>query len=299
MSLPPANHFNSELPFAQAGNSKALPVLAHARIEATSKTYGWDGLYVEVGENQGWQVRDLVPVGHYIAINRLPTDFSFDALQGDRWVRQTMPPGSLWIQPAGEAFSFNVVERAQWCGAIVQPAKLKALLGSDSAVEPVIGLLDETLGPAMRSLCAEVLRGGSSGRRFADGMLTVIGTQLLRLFGEAQLAPKGGITGRQRRIVADHVDAHLVEPISVADLARLVGLSEAHFARVFKETVGLAPHRFVVERRLERGKRMLADTDDSIAQIASACGFADQAHFSRTFAQTFGLPPSALRKSFG
>jgi AraC family transcriptional regulator len=294
-----SNDLKSELPFAQAGGRKPLPVLAHARIEATSKTYGWDGLYVEVGENQGWEVRDLVPVGHYIAINRLATDFHFDALQGDRWVRQTMPPGSLWIQPAGQAFSFNVTERAQWCGAIVQPAKLKALLGSDSAVEPMIGLVDDTLGPAMLGLCAEVLRGGSSGRRFAEGMLTVIGTQLLRLFGEARLAPKGGITGRQYRVVADHVDAHLVESIPVSDLARLVGLSEAHFARAFKQTAGMAPHRFVMERRLERGKRMLADADDSIASIASACGFADQAHFSRAFSQTFGLSPSALRKSFG
>ncbi len=299
MPTRPAIDLKSELPFAQAGGSKPLPVLAHARIEATSKTYGWDGLYVEVGENQGWQVRDLVPVGHYIAINRLATDFHFEALQGDRWVRQIMPPGSLWIQPAGQAFSFNVTERAQWCGAIVQPSKLKALLGSDSAVEPVIGLLDETLGPAMLGLCAEVLRGGSSGRRFAEGMLTVIGTQLMRLFGEAQLAPKGGLTGRQRRIVTDHVDAHLDQTIQVSDLARLVGLSDAHFARAFKQTVGMAPHRFVVERRLERGKRMLADTEDSIALIASACGFADQAHFSRAFSQTFGLSPSALRKSFG
>ncbi len=299
MPTPPSTELSSELPFAAAGGSKPLPVLAHARIEATSKTYGWDGIYVEVGENHGWAVRDLVPVGHYIALNRLPTPFEFDALQGGQWVRQTMAPGSLWIQPAGQAFSFEVTGHARWCGAIVQPAKLKALLGTDSAVEPVIGLWDDTLSPAMMALCAEVLRGGSSGRRFADGMLTVIGTQLLRLFGEANSAPKGGITGRQRRIVTDHVDAHLVDPISVADLARLVGLSEAHFARAFKQTLGMAPHRFVMERRLERGRRMLADTEDSIAHIASACGFADQAHFARAFSQTFGLSPSALRKSFG
>ena len=289
----------SELPFARAGDNKPLPVLAHARILATSKTFGWDGLYVEVGENHGWQVRDLVPVGHYVALNRLPTAFRFEALQGDRWVSHSMPPGSLWIQPANQAFSFNVVEPAQWCGAILQPAKLKALLGSDSAVEPVIGLQDGSLGPAMQALCAEVLRGGTSGRRFADAMLAVIGTQLLRLFGEANSAPKGGITGRQRSIVTDHIDAHLAEAISVSELAQRAGLSEAHFARAFKQTVGVAPHRFVMVRRLERGRRMLADTEDSVAQIASACGFADQAHFSRAFSQAFGISPSGLRKSFG
>jgi AraC family transcriptional regulator len=294
-----ADEVQSELPFARKGENKPLPVLAHARIHATSKTYGWDGLYVEVGENQGWRVRDLVPVGHYVALNRRSTDFHFEALHGQRWVRHTMPPGSLWIQPANQAFSFNVDEQAQWCGAIVQPAKLKALLGSDSAVEPVIGLRDDTLGPAMQALCAEVLRGGPSGRRFAEGMLAVIGTQLLRLFGQAHSAPRGGITGRQRHIVTEYVDTHLTGTIAVAELAACVGLSEAHFARAFKQTVGMAPHRFVIERRLERGKRMLADTDDTIAHIAAACGFADQAHFSRAFSQAFGVSPSALRKSFG
>lgn len=295
----PTGDLRSELPFARAGGRDPLPVLAHARIEATSKTYGWDGLHVEVGENQGWRVRDLVPVGHYIALNRRADDFHFDALVGDRRVRRTMPPGSLWIQPAGQAFSFDVTERAVWCGAIVQPGRLKALVGADAAVEPVIGLLDDTLGPAMQALCAEVLRGGTSGPRFAEGMLTVVGTQLLRLFGEARAAPRGGITGRQRRIVTDHVDAHLTDPIAVADLARLLGLSEAHFARAFKQTVGLSPHRFVRERRLARARRMLADTHDPIAQVAVACGFADQAHFSRAFSQAFGESPSAVRKAFG
>jgi AraC family transcriptional regulator len=299
MSTSRAGDLKSELPFARAGDNKPVPVLAHARIFATSKTYGWDGLYAEVGENQGWQVRDLVPVGHYVAINRLSKDFHFDSLQGGRWVTHAMPPGSLWIQPASQAFSFNVVEQSQWCGAIVQPGKLRALLGSDSAVESVIGLQDDILGPAMQALCAEVLRGGPSGSRFAEGMLTVIGTQLLRLFGEANSAPKGGISGRQRRIVSDHIDTHLTEAIAVSELARLVGLSESHFARAFKQTVGMAPHRFIVERRLERGKRMLADTENSIAYTASACGFADQAHFARAFSQAFGMSPSALRKSFG
>lgn len=299
MPTPRTDDVQSALPFARKGETRLLPVLAHARVHATSKTYGWDGLYVEVGENHGWQVRDLVPVGHYVAINRRSTDFHFESLQGERWVPHTMPPGSLWIQPANLAFSFNVEEQAQWCGAILQPARLRALLGSDSAVEPVIGLQDATLGPAMQALCAEVLRGGPSGRRFAEGMLVVIGTQLLRLFGEARSAPKVGITGRQRSIVTEYVDVHLSEPIAVADLAACVGLSEAHFARAFKQTLGMAPHRFVIERRLERGKRMLADTDDTIARIAAACGFADQAHFSRAFSQAFGVSPSALRKSFG
>jgi AraC family transcriptional regulator len=289
----------SELPFAPKGTRRPEPVLAHARVLATSKTYGWDGLYAEVGENRGWHVENLTPVGHYIALSRREDDFSFQARIGDTWQEVVMPPGSLWIQPAGEPFSFRVEQLAQWCGVVIQPQRLKGVIGSDAAVEAVIGLRDEILGALMRALCAEVLRGGTSGRLFADAMVQAIGAQLLRLFGEANTAPRGGITGRQLRIVADYVDAHLQDDIPVGSLAAMVKLSEAHFARAFKQSTGLSPHQYVIARRLERGKRLLADTGESIAQIALQCGFADQAHFTRRFAQHFGVSPSGLRKSYG
>jgi AraC family transcriptional regulator len=209
-----------------------------------------------------------------------------------------MKPGSLWIQPANQAFSFHVETMSRWCGVIVQPAKLKAMIGTDSAVESAIGLQDEILGSLMRAITVEVTQGGNSGARFADAMLLAIATQLLRLFGKVNAAPKGGITGRQLRVVMDYVDAHLERALSVGDLATSVDLSEAHFSRAFKQTTGLAPIKFIAERRLERAKRMLADTPDSLSEIALACGFSDQAHFSRSFAQAFGVSPSALRKSF-
>jgi AraC family transcriptional regulator len=290
---------HSELSFAKHGSRQAVPTLQHARIFATSKTYGWDGLYAEVGENQGWHVEGMVPVGHYLAISRDTEDFHFKLRDASGvWQPVVMKPGSLWIQPAHQAFSFDVTSMSRWCGVIVQPAKLKALVGSESAVESVIGLQDEVLTPVMQAICAEVMRGGTSGRKFADAMLMVIATQLLRLFGQANAAPKGGITGRQLRVVTDHIDARMEGEIAVAVLAELVGLSEAHFARAFKQSTGQSPHKFVTDRRLERGKRLLADTQDSIAQIALACGFSDQAHFARSFAQLYGQSPSTLRKSF-
>jgi AraC family transcriptional regulator len=295
----PAAELSSELAFKKADAREALPTLAHAKIFATTKTYGWDGMYAEVGENQGWHVENMVPVGHYIAITRDTEDFHFKVRDATgNWQPVVMKHGSLWIQPANQPFSFHVDTMARWCGVIVQPAKLKALIGTDSAVEPVIGLQDEILGGVMRALTAEVLQGGNSGARFADAMLTVIATQLLRLFGAANVAPKGGITGRQLRLVMDHVDAKLEHDLAVGDLANIAGLSEAHFSRAFKQTAGMSPQKFITERRLERAKRLLADTPDSLIHIALACGFSDQAHFSRSFQQAFGVSPSALRKTF-
>ncbi|MCU0870323.1 MAG: AraC family transcriptional regulator [Burkholderiales bacterium] len=292
----PSDPERSALPWADAHDGRRRDdVLAHAQVLASSRTFGWDGLYVEVGENTRWQVENLVPVGHYVAISRATDDFTFRVCEAGVWRTVTMPPGSLWVQPAKQPFSFDVTTTARWGGAILDPVRLRALLGVDAAIEPVIGLDDPVLGPLMQALVAEVLRGGTSGRRFGDAMLLALGAQLLRLFGEARAIPRGGLTGRTLTRIGDWIDAHVAEPISVAALAGIAGLSEAHFARAFKQTTGVAPHRFLMDRRLERGKRMLADTELPIAAVAAACGFADQAHFTRQFTRTFGATPGVLR----
>jgi AraC family transcriptional regulator len=291
----------SQLAFKQRATGKREEVLSHARVHATSKTFGWTGLYAEVGENDGWSVDDLVPAGHYVAISRDVQDFHFKALTGGVWQDVVIPPRHLWIQPAGEPFSFRVATTARWCGVIIDPARLAMLMGNagaQPAVEAAIGLEDAVLTPLMEAVCAEVLRGGTSGARFADAMLVALGTQLVRLFGQAQKQHKGGMTGRTLRLITDFVEAHLGGDIHVEQLAQIARLSEAHFSRAFKQTTGQSPHGFVVRRRLERGKRLVADTRDSIADIAHTCGFADQAHFARSFQQAFGSSPSALRKAF-
>jgi AraC family transcriptional regulator len=296
----PQINLESQLAFRHQNTKAIKPTLSHAKIFATSKTYGWDGLYAEVGENLGWHVQDMVPVGHYIAISRAAEDFHFlTKLKEGAWQKAVMPPGSLWIQPANQAFSFKVDSLAQWCGVVIQPAKLKSLIGSDSAVEAAVGLQDPILGAAMQAICAEVLQGGHSGTIFAQGMLMVLATQLLRLFGSMNSAPKGGITGRQMRLITDYVDTHLDQEVMISALAAQAGLSEAHFSRAFKQTIGLTPSRFITQRRLEKAKRLLADTDETMVYIALVCGFSDQAHFSRSFQQAFGISPTGLRKSYG
>jgi AraC family transcriptional regulator len=294
MSTPESSNLN----FKQQQTGKREAPLAHARIHATSKTFGWVGLYAEVGENDGWQVDNLTPAGHYIAINRDSVALEFEALDGGVWKKQIIPARHLWIQPAGEPFSFRVAMTARWCGMIVDPARLGAITGAEAAVEAAIGLDDAVLVPLVEAITAEVLRGGSSGARFADAMIAAIATQLIRLFGEAQKQHKGGLTGRTMRLLSDHIDAHLEDDIAVEQLAAIARLSQAHFSRAFKEVTGQTPHAFVITRRLDRGKRLLADTDDTVAHIALRCGFSDQAHFARAFSGAFGLSPSQYRKGF-
>jgi AraC family transcriptional regulator len=95
--------------------------------------------------------------------------------------------------------------------------------------------------------------------------------------------------------VLDYIEEHLERNIRLIELASLAGLSVAGFAHAFKAEHGLAPYRYILQRRIERSKRLLRTTDATIAAVAARLGFSSQSKFSSMFARDVGTPPSAYR----
>jgi transcriptional regulator GlxA family with amidase domain len=121
------------------------------------------------------------------------------------------------------------------------------------------------------------------------------------LAGLKQVMPvpqtRGGLPPGAMHRVREHVEAHFSETIDLAELAAIAGLSVFHFARQFKQSAGITPHHYLVERRVERAREMLARTDLSLSEIAIATGFSDQSHFARHFRQMLGMTPGQFRWS--
>lgn len=111
----------------------------------------------------------------------------------------------------------------------------------------------------------------------------------------AVFEPKGGLAPTQRRRVLDYIEANLALPLSLGELAALCHLSEFHFARMFRLSVGVPPHRFVLARRLAMARRLLTDPRRPLGEIGLACGFASPSHFSTRFRQAMGATPAAYR----
>ena len=93
----------------------------------------------------------------------------------------------------------------------------------------------------------------------------------------------------------DRMDAASHEEWPVPRLARVSGVSEAHFARSFKQAFGVPPHRYLLTRRIERAKALLRDTELAITEIAFQTGWESLGTFGRTFRDVTGESPSALR----
>jgi AraC family transcriptional regulator len=95
--------------------------------------------------------------------------------------------------------------------------------------------------------------------------------------------------------VREFIEANLDSSLKVKTLSVIAGLSASTLARVFRNSVGCGPHAYVMRRRLERARELLASSDVSLLEIATMTGYADQAHFTRRFRRSTGVTPRRYR----
>lgn len=142
------------------------------------------------------------------------------------------------------------------------------------------------------------LQQGWENRLYLDSLTNVLAVNLLRhhAASKPQLPIyEGGLPPRQLGQVLDYIDAHLDQNIKLADLAQLLDISQFHFSRLFKQSIGTTPHQYLSQQRVERAKQLLKTTDYPIVEIALECGFNSHSHLSKQFRQFTGMTPKAYR----
>jgi AraC family transcriptional regulator len=108
---------------------------------------------------------------------------------------------------------------------------------------------------------------------------------------------KGGLAAWQQRAVTSYIEEHLAEPILLATLARLVRLSPYYFCRAFKRSLGLPPHRYHSNRRIEHAKRLLVEPAPSVTDIVRIVGYGETSSFTTAFHKATGITPTAYRRT--
>ena len=126
--------------------------------------------------------------------------------------------------------------------------------------------------------------------------------ELLRLKRSKAVAARpdrGGLPAWQQKRVAEFIEKHLAEVISLGALAELVDLSLYHFARAFRQSFGTPPHRYHMARRIDHAKGLLRMPTLSVTQIGSRIGFCEASSFTRAFRKFTGLTPTEYRRQQG
>jgi AraC family transcriptional regulator len=158
---------------------------------------------------------------------------------------------------------------------------------------------DPRLSAMVAAVHAEMVAGFPSGRLFLDSVeqamaITLVNGHAVR-HRPVQIY-RGGLGSARLRRIKELVRAKMEDDLSLEDMAQSVGLSTAHFARMFRKSTGETPHQFVLRQRLERAKAMLRAPDARVLDVAVACGFKTQQHFAQVFRDLWGVSPTDYRQ---
>ena len=164
-----------------------------------------------------------------------------------------------------------------------------------SAPEPQI----ERIG---LSLLSEMETGGLGGELFTESLANVLALHLLRNHSslgrgyKRRVGREGGLSKRALGQATDYINDNLARKLTLAEIAGAAHMSPHHFARSFKAATGLSPHQYVIHRRVERAKTLLADTDLTTAEVAAAVSFSNPSHLAHHVRRLLGVSPGALRR---
>lgn len=244
---------------------------------------------------------------HRISVNRTGHGrYSFRLGEAGRTRTVARPRNMLCFQPASVPL-FVDGDAADYISIFLAPETFRQAAPPDLHPEEMDG--PDLLVPAdpvtlhlALALAATTRQPEAGDPLVAERLGTALAVCVARLLTRRKAAPAGeprlAISPQRLHRVLDYIDAALGErDLTLARLAAIAHLSPFHFSRAFKAATGTAPHRFVVERRVERAKALLAKRELSLAEIAYAAGFANQAHFSTMFRRVTDMTPGEYRQS--
>jgi AraC family transcriptional regulator len=165
-----------------------------------------------------------------------------------------------------------------------------------------MGVRHEGLHHALRRVQRGLADVSGPTRLILDSWALILCEVLVRNFaragGKGPGTPSGAIPLRGIAHAVDFVESNLHRDLRLESLAGAASMSLFHFARRFKQAVGKSPHQYVVQRRVDRARNMLASGEDRIVDVATACGFSSQAHLTTAFRRALGVTPGAYRQAW-
>lgn len=268
----------------------------------SSASAPWHGVLLELHPAQAAENLDIAPAQHVVSV-LLSRTTVMEMRHGASPFRTVhRQPGQINFFPALAPFSARTANTGEILAVALEPKFL--LCAAHELINPDrLELVSQFSvdDPLLRGIClalkAEAEAGSPGGRVYAESLAGALAVHLVRHYSAQRPQPRareGGLARHQLRRAIEFLHDHLGEDVSLGALAGAAGLSPYHFARLFKQSTGLAPHQYLVRCRVERARGLLLGSTASMADIALQVGFCDQSHFAAHFKRIFGITPKAF-----
>jgi AraC family transcriptional regulator len=265
--------------------------LEHARrtlVEGTKRWSSGVSTFVRSHPGEGTFKFDRLTVGVVLA----PLRTHHAAYGSDK--RRSLPllPGGGWIFPAGTDGWCRWDEPNDFLNVEIDGDLLSAAGVSPDELAPQAGEVD----PLVAQLAVNIHAfERETPRLYRDALCVALVAQIAHMArGSSASQPTPRPAPRIGRAL-DYIEAHLESDIGLDELAAIAALSRYHFARAFREAVGMPPHAYLIARRVEKAKDLLRSGHLSVAEVAWQVGYSNPAKFSAQFRKLTGMAPTNWR----
>lgn len=280
-----------------------LPEWVPGDILSDSSDLGWKGIGQRSYRYRGLDV-GIPPMDHYMIVHYTQGNTPMDRQVDGRWSRTECQPGLFSL------LSLAIDSHWHW----TRPIEISHVYLSDRVLAKVAGDMtgqdvaevtlhdvlhgtDDTVTRISDEIRREVAGRGPGGALYAEALSVQLAVHLLRGYASLQFRaqPPRRLTTRQRRLLEEYIDAHLGDPLTIDEIAGVLGVGAWTLNRLLRNTLGCPAYALVTTRRVERARALLADPGLSLKQIAAVAGFSDQAHMTRMFRAQTGTTPAKMR----
>lgn len=289
------------------------------RTSAQSLTRHFPGELVKQGTGPAWQ--DLLVEMHgrpgsggVLFVPAVPEPQIVLLLEGEvlleerelggEWSQVRVKPGDMFLTTSDEPYEVRWENRGTgpfrnlqvFVGLPLLKEAARDLLGPEAetpSLSEFSGQRDETMLTLLQQLQGEL---EAPSVLYVQSLARCLAVHLVRTYRREQASkPRGGLTAFQLSKINALMEQHLDENLRLADLASEVGLSEFHFSRSFKKATGLSPTRYFTQKRMERARRLLLETDKTVLEVSLDVGYASASHFADVFRRATGITPTEYR----
>lgn len=262
----------------------------------------WRGIFLVHHRQPAWEMPENHLTQHVLSIN-IGADRKIERVIDGRFQQEQFLSGNVAIYPAEVNYKLRWEKESEFLLLGIDPTLLIQTAIDISAPQPVelmplLAVHDPLIQQLALTLKAELERPQVGGKLYVDTIAQTLALHLLRHYSvhpsAAELPIHNGLPKHKLQQAIDYIHSALDQELSLSELAAIVQMSPFHFAHLFKQSTGLAPHQFVIRCRVERAKELLLHSRLSIAQIAIEVGFSNQSHLTRHFKRIVGVTPRTI-----